>query len=230
MPWACPHENLQFPTLRACKAQSFLSLFFGLTPMGLPLPQCFWLCGTKLRPWSEQNSGQNSNHARLWIYQGKEKLRPWSKFLGRENSDHVVWISVSQGVGVDPVLMIGGIPCFFLFILRGFPCFLSVFPFVLLFCCTFCPSFFWEGGGAVFPFSFRGLIWEGRKPPLTLRRENQYLYFGRFFPCTPGPFSCSTGLFVYHSHRASPVLQEFGLVLRVGVRHSTSVLRPLPWG
>ena len=71
---------------------------------------------------------------------------------------------------------------------------------------------------------------EGREPPLTLRRENQCLYFGRFFPCTPGPFSCSTGLFVYHSHRAGPVLQEFGLVLQVGVRHSTSVLRPLPWG
>ena len=71
---------------------------------------------------------------------------------------------------------------------------------------------------------------EGREPPLTLRRENQYLYFGRFFPCTPGPFSCSTGLFVHHSHRAGPVLQEFGFVLRVGVRHSTSVLRPLPWG
>ena len=68
------------------------------------------------------------------------------------------------------------------------------------------------------------------EPPLTLRRENQYLYFGRFFPCTPGPFCCSTGLFMYHSRRAGPVLQEFGLVLRVGVRHSTSVLRPLPWG
>ena len=68
------------------------------------------------------------------------------------------------------------------------------------------------------------------RTPSDLRRENQYLYFGRFFPCTPGPFSCSTGLFVYHSHRAGPVLQEFGLVLRVGVRHSTSVLRPLPWG
>ena len=29
---------------------------------------------------------------------------------------------------------------------------------------------------------------EGREPPLTLRRENQYLYFGRFFPCMPGLF------------------------------------------
>ena len=35
---------------------------------------------------------------------------------------------------------------------------------------------------------------EGKEPPLTLRRENQYL-LGHFFPCTPGPFSCSTGLF-----------------------------------
>ena len=30
---------------------------------------------------------------------------------------------------------------------------------------------------------------EGREPPLTLRKENHYLYFGRFFPCTPGPFA-----------------------------------------
>ena len=68
---------------------------------------------------------------------------------------------------------------------------------------------------------------EGREPPLTLRRENQYLHFGHFFPCTRGPFSCSARLFVYHSHRAGPVLQVFGFVPRVGVRHSTSVLRPL---
>ena len=66
--------------------------------------------------------------------------------------------------------------------------------------------------------TFQRLLLEGREPPLSLRRENEYLYFGNFFPCTPGPFSCSTGLFVYHSHRAGPVLQEFGLVLRVGVR------------
>ena len=82
----------------------------------------------------------------------------------------------------------------------------------------------------LFSTFFEFFFLEGREPPLTLRRENQYLYFGRFVPCTPGPFSCSTGLFVYHSHRAGPVLQEFGLVLRVGVRHSTSVLRPLPGG
>ena len=30
---------------------------------------------------------------------------------------------------------------------------------------------------------------EGREPPLTLRQEKQYLYFGHPFPCTPGPFS-----------------------------------------
>ena len=34
---------------------------------------------------------------------------------------------------------------------------------------------------------FSGRILEGREPPLTLRQENHYLYFGRFFPCTPGP-------------------------------------------
>ena len=30
---------------------------------------------------------------------------------------------------------------------------------------------------------------EGGEPPLTLRQEKQYLYFGHLFPCTPGPFS-----------------------------------------
>ena len=29
---------------------------------------------------------------------------------------------------------------------------------------------------------------EGSGPPLTLRQEKQYLYFGHFFPCTPGTF------------------------------------------
>ena len=53
-----------------------------------PLPQCFRPRGRKLRPWSEKNSDQNSDHSRLCIYWGKEKLRPWSEFLGRENSDH----------------------------------------------------------------------------------------------------------------------------------------------
>ena len=54
----------------------------------LPLPQCFCPRGRKLRPWSEENSDQNSDHPRHCIYWGKEKLRPWSEFLGRENSDH----------------------------------------------------------------------------------------------------------------------------------------------
>ena len=54
----------------------------------LPLPQCFCPRGRKLRPWSEKNLDQNSDHPRLCIYWGKEKLRPWSEFLGRENSDH----------------------------------------------------------------------------------------------------------------------------------------------
>ena len=58
----------------------------------LPLPQCFCPRGRKLRPWSEKNSDQNSDHPRLCIYWGKEKtqtmvwvsgegkLRPWSEF------------------------------------------------------------------------------------------------------------------------------------------------------
>ena len=67
--------------------------------MGLPLPQCFWLRGTKLRPWSKQNSDQNSDHTRLCIYQGMEKLRPWSKFLGRENPDHGLNFGTPRGGG-----------------------------------------------------------------------------------------------------------------------------------
>ena len=31
-------------------------------------------------------------------------------------------------------------------------------------------------------------ILQGKEPPLILRRESQYLYFGPLFPCTPGPF------------------------------------------
>ena len=48
--------------------------------------------------------------------------------------------------------------------------------------------------------------------------------FGHLFACTPGPFPCSTALFLKNSHRAGPVLQEFGPVLRAGVWHSTSVV------
>ena len=66
----------------------------------LPLPQCFCPRGRKLRPWSEKNSDQNSDHPRLCIYWGKEKLRPWSEFLGRENSDHGLSFGCF-GVGVD---------------------------------------------------------------------------------------------------------------------------------
>ena len=69
------------------------------THMGLSLPQCFWLRRTKLRPWSKQNSDQNSDHAKLCIYLGKEKLRPWSKFLGRENSDHGLNNGLPRGGG-----------------------------------------------------------------------------------------------------------------------------------
>ena len=54
----------------------------------LPPPQCFCPRGRKLRPWSEKNSDQNSDHPRLCIYWGKEKLGPWSELPGRENSDH----------------------------------------------------------------------------------------------------------------------------------------------
>ena len=65
----------------------------------LPLPQCFWPRGRKLRPWSEQNSDQNSDHPRHCIYQAKEKLRPWSEFLGREISDHGLSLACFWGRG-----------------------------------------------------------------------------------------------------------------------------------
>ena len=42
-------------------------------------------------------------------------------------------------------------------------------------------------------------------------------------------FLCVTALFLKNSHRAGPVLQEFGLVLRAGVWHSTSVVQAVPW-
>ena len=47
----------------------------------------------------QANPDQNSDHARLCIYQGKEKLRPWSKFLGRENSDHGLNFGLPRGGG-----------------------------------------------------------------------------------------------------------------------------------
>ena len=59
----------------------------------------------------QTGSDQNSNHARLCIYQGKEKLRPWSEFsgkeklrpwselLGRENSDHGLNFGLPTGGG-----------------------------------------------------------------------------------------------------------------------------------
>ena len=71
---------------------------------------------------------------------------------------------------------------------------------------------------------------EGREPPLTLRQEKQYLYFGHLSPVRQGLFGCSTALFLKNSHREGPVLQAFGLVLRAGIWHSTSVVQALPWG
>ena len=60
----------------------------GSTLIRLPLPQCFCPRGRKVSPWSEKNSGQNSDHPRLCVYWGKEKLRPWPESLETENSDH----------------------------------------------------------------------------------------------------------------------------------------------
>ena len=38
-------------------------------------------------------------------------------------------------------------------------------------------------------------VLEGREPPLALRQEKQYLYFGHLLPCTPGSFSLQYGAF-----------------------------------
>ena len=52
---------------------------------------------------------------------------------------------------------------------------------------------------------------EGREPPLTLRQAKQYLYLATFPPVRQGFFPCRTALCLKNSHRAGPVLQEFGL-------------------
>ena len=67
----------------------------------LPLPQCFWPRGRKLRPWSGKNSGpkprppqtlylpgKGETQTMVWV-SGEGKLRPWSEF------------GVFFGVGVD---------------------------------------------------------------------------------------------------------------------------------
>ena len=68
-----------------------------------------------------------------------------------------------------------------------------------------------------------GFLLEGREPPLTLRHEKQYLYFGHLFPCTPGP---NKALFLKNSHRAGRVLQELpcttGWHLTLYLRHFIS--------
>ena len=73
---------------------------------------------------------------------------------------------------------------------------------------------------------------EGGEPPLSNLKAGKAvpvfwppfpLYAWAFFPC-------STALFLKNSHRAGPVLQEFGFVLRAGVWHSTSVVQAPPWG
>ena len=72
-----------------------------------------------------------------------------------------------------------------------------------------------------------GLFLEGTEPPLTSR---SICILATFSPVRQGLFPCSTALFLKNSHRAGSVLQEFGLVLRAGVWHSTSVVQTPPWG
>ena len=78
-----------------------------------------------------------------------------------------------------------------------------------------------------------GIMWwpqlEGREPPLTLRQEKLYLYFGHLFPCTPGPFFpvVRRCLMKIVPHRAGPVLQEFGLAT-TGWRLALHLCSPSP--
>ena len=81
----CPHI-LRYDVLGVWGLGVPLRRDWGSMLIRLPLPQRFRLRGTKLRPWSKQNSGQNSDHPRLCTYWGKEKLRPWSKFLRNEKA------------------------------------------------------------------------------------------------------------------------------------------------
>ena len=53
-----------------------------------PYPSVSDLAGGNSDHGPRKTRTKTQTHARLWIYQGKEKLRPWSEFLGRGNSDH----------------------------------------------------------------------------------------------------------------------------------------------
>ena len=59
---------------------------------------------------------------------------------------------------------------------------------------------------------------------LNLKGRKAVPVFWPAFPVRKALFRCSTALFLNNSHRAGPVLQEFGSVLRAGVWHSTSVV------
>ena len=71
-----------------------LSLSLSLSALvRLPLPQCFRLCGTKLRPWLEQNLDQNSDHPRLCFYWGEGKTQTvvWVSGDGKLSEFGVFW-------------------------------------------------------------------------------------------------------------------------------------------
>ena len=61
-----------------------------------------------------------------------------------------------------------------------------------------------------------------------LRQKSSICILAIFSPLRHGLSPCSTALFLKNFHRAGPVLQEFGFVLRAGVWHSTSVVQALP--
>ena len=78
-------------------------------------------------------------------------------------------------------------------------------------------------------FCVKKIRWWRTTPNLKARKAVS-VFLATFSPVRQGLFPCSTALFLKNSHRAGPVLQEFGFVLQAGVWHSTSVVQALPWG
>ena len=70
---------------------------------------------------------------------------------------------------------------------------------------------------------------EGAEPCLTLRQETLPI-LRPLFPLYAGAFSLQYSTFMHVSHKAGPVLQEFGPVLWAGFHPSTSGLQAPHWG
>ena len=66
-----------------------------------------------------------------------------------------------------------------------------------------------------------------REPPLTLRQEKQYQYFGHLFPCTPGPFSLQYGPFSEEFPQSRPCTTRIW-VCATGWRLALYLCSPIP--